>query len=80
MIPPAACLACLVNPQTASMLVPLAQATVIAVPVLLRKDIASAIRRLRDKPRASATPGSELATEPEDQPSEEGEPPGGIHP
>ena len=40
-----ACVACMVDPQTTSMVVPMAQATLIAVPFFFRSRIADAIRR-----------------------------------
>jgi hypothetical protein len=38
---------CAVDPQTTSMLVPLAQATIIALPIIFRANIAAAVRRHR---------------------------------
>ena len=80
MIAPLACILCMVDPQTTSMLVPLAQATVIAVPVLFRKDIARGVQRLRDARRADAARGADVPSEPEDRAADDVDPPGGVHP
>jgi hypothetical protein len=88
MIPPLGCVLCLVDPQMTTMLGPLASATVIVVPVLLRKNITAAIRGLRggrvgpDEPGAERRP-AEPARGPEtagDDALDEAEPPGGVHP
>jgi hypothetical protein len=50
MVPPIACVMCLVPPEAQQFAVPLAQATVIAAPVLLRDNIRrgwAAVRRRR---------------------------------
>ena len=80
MIAPLACILCMVDPQTTSMLVPLAQATVIAVPVLFRKDIARGVQRLRDARRADPARGTDVLSEPEGQAADGVDPPGGVHP
>ena len=44
---PLACILCAIDPQTTSLIVPMAQATVIAVPIFFRGSIVAAIRRAR---------------------------------
>jgi hypothetical protein len=75
-----ACVACVVDPTTTSMVVPMAQATLIAVPFFFRARIAAAIRRVarRDEPEASAE--SEGCDTPADDGRDGPEPPGAIRP
>jgi hypothetical protein len=89
MIPPLACVLCLVDPQMTTMLGPLASATVVVVPVLLRKNIADAIRGLRRDGRGPTTPEADAEAaedvgrrrEPaEDDVEDAAGPPGGVHP
>jgi hypothetical protein len=87
MISPLACIVCLVDPQMTTMIGPLASATVIVVPVLLRKNIADAIRGLRregrDRAAVDAEPGEEAGRDretAEDDGPDWAEPPGGVHP
>lgn len=70
---PLACVVCSVDPQTSSLVLPLAQATILAAPVILRNQIAKgvqsvqarrwrrgAVRRLASGPSPSAAePGHE---------------------
>jgi hypothetical protein len=52
-----ACMMCAVDPQTTSLLLPVAQATVISLPIIFRRDLARLARgarsRLRDAPRST---------------------------
>jgi hypothetical protein len=79
-IPPIACIACLIDPQTTTMLVPIAQATVLVVPVLFRKNIASAIRGFRGERFNPAEPDPEPVSHAEDRAPDAEQPPGGVHP
>ena len=87
MIPALGCVLCLVDPQMTTMLGPLASATVIVVPVLLRKNIGAAFRCLRGGRVGADEPGAERFAEPARGPQTAGddvldevEPPGGVHP
>ena len=44
---PLACVVCSVDPQTTSLILPLAQATVIAAPVILRAELRKGVQALR---------------------------------
>jgi hypothetical protein len=46
---PLACVACSLDPQTTSLILPLAQATVVAAPLLLREELRKAVRWLRTR-------------------------------
>ena len=57
MAPPIACIMCLVPPDAQAFAIPLAQATVIAAPVLLRDQVrrgVAAVRRRRSRPKPEA--------------------------
>jgi hypothetical protein len=44
-----ACVMCTIDPATTSLLLPVAQATVIAAPILMRVRLARALRRIRKR-------------------------------
>ncbi len=46
---PLACVVCSIDPQTTSLVLPLAQATIIAAPVILRKQIAKGVQSVRER-------------------------------
>jgi hypothetical protein len=46
---PLACVVCSLDPQTTSLILPLAQATIIAAPVILRKEIARQVGAIRGR-------------------------------
>ncbi|HEY4634429.1 MAG TPA: hypothetical protein VIH00_10965 [Candidatus Limnocylindrales bacterium] len=50
-----ACVVCTIDPVTTSLLLPVAQATVIAAPILMRERIARAVRRLSKRFRARSS-------------------------
>ncbi len=77
-----ACVACMVDPQTTSMVVPMAQATLIAVPFFFRSRIAGAIRRAT---RRGVDPALTAETEegcdtPADDRADGPQPPGALRP
>ena len=81
MTSPLACVMCAVDPQTTSLLIPMAQASVIAVPFFFRQNIAAAIRRARGLPTAPIDPDSEEDCDTRaDDPSDRAEPPGAVRP
>lgn len=64
---PIACILCSIDPNTTSLMLPMAQATVIAAPILLRDHVKRGARavagRLRDARFADAEPMDADATE-----------------
>jgi hypothetical protein len=52
---PIACVVCAVDPNMAGLVVPLAQATLVATPILLRKQLARGIRRVTRRRETMAT-------------------------
>jgi hypothetical protein len=44
---PLACIACSLDPQTTSLILPLAQATIIAAPVILRTELRKGVQAVR---------------------------------
>jgi len=57
--PPIACIMCLVPPDAQAFAIPLAQATVIAAPVLMRDQVRrglAAVRRRTSRPHGQANP------------------------
>jgi len=76
-----ACIACMVDPSTTSMVVPIAQASLIAVPFFFRSRIAGAIKRAagRDEDPESAD-GEEDCDTPADDRTDGPEPPGALRP
>ena len=82
MAPEIACVMCMVDPQTTSMVVPMAQATVIAVPFFFRSRIAAAVKRAvrRDVDPALADPIGEDCDTPADDRADRPEPPGALRP
>lgn len=46
---PIACVVCAVDPNMAGLVIPLAQATIVATPILLRKHIAGGVRKVRQR-------------------------------
>jgi hypothetical protein len=77
-----ACVMCMVDPQTTSMVVPMAQATVIALPIFFRGRIAAAVKRAV-RGRAESEPSSadgENGDTRDDDPPDEPEPPGALRP
>jgi hypothetical protein len=81
MAPELACVACMVDPSTTSMVVPIAQASLIAVPFFFRSTIAGAIKRAvgRDEDLESAD-GEENGDTPADDRADGPEPPGALRP
>ena len=79
--PELACVACMVDPSTTSMVVPIAQASLIAVPFFFRSRIAGAIKRAagRDEDQESAD-GEENSDTPADDRTDGPEPPGALRP
>jgi hypothetical protein len=77
-----ACVMCMVDPQTTSMLVPMAQATVIAVPILFRSRIADAVRRaIRHGVNPVVSPPRDEGCDTRaDDPADRPEPPGTLRP
>jgi hypothetical protein len=72
---------CALDPQTTSLLAPLAQATVIAVPFIFRDRIVAGIRRARGiAPDPMASDSGEDCDTPADDPSDRAEPPGAVRP
>ena len=47
-----ACLLCSIDPGTANLLLPIAQATIISTPILLRDQIRRGVRTVRDRRRS----------------------------
>jgi hypothetical protein len=43
---PLACIMCSIDPQTTSLLLPIAQATIISAPILMRKQLVDGVRRI----------------------------------
>jgi hypothetical protein len=68
---PIACMMCAVDPAMTSLMLPLAQATIISAPILLRGRIRRGIQRVRAGRQGSAaaigSDGSDKAPEPRDQ-------------
>ncbi len=58
-----ACLMCSIDPQTTSLLVPMAQATIITAPFFLRGKIQAGMRALRDRRPDPAEPDDQAAPE-----------------
>jgi len=61
---PLACLACSLDPQTTSLILPLAQATILATPVILRAELrkgVAAVRSRRARRRTAGSPGAGFA-------------------
>ena len=77
-----ACVACMVDPQTTSMVVPMAQATLIAVPFFFRSRIAGAIRRAvrRDVDPSVPAETEEGCDTPADDRADGPQPPGALRP
>jgi hypothetical protein len=77
-----ACVMCMVDPQTTSMVVPMAQATVIAVPFFFRSRIAGAVRRAlrRGVDSGVADPIDEGCDTRADDRADGPEPPGALRP
>jgi hypothetical protein len=72
-----ACMLCSIDPGTANLLLPVAQATIISAPFLLRDQIRRGIRTVRDR-RRSDVPDQERsdpAETPADAPAPAAEPP-----
>jgi hypothetical protein len=82
MTPPLACLMCALDPATTNMLVPMAQATVIAVPFFFRNNIKSAIRRARglDVEDLESEFDDEDCDTPPDDDLDGSQPPGAVRP
>ncbi len=76
-----ACVACTIDPQTTSMIVPMAQATLIAIPFFLRARIAAAVRRATTRGAATTEVSSDedCDTPADDRPIGP-EPPGALRP
>ena len=58
---PLACVMCAMDPQTTSLVVPVAQAAVITVPIFFRGQIAAAVRRARKRVRPDASPDATVS-------------------
>lgn len=69
---PLACVVCSLDPQTTSLILPLAQATVLAAPVILRAEIRKGVRAVRA--RRSKVGASDAAVRREDRTSPDGGP------
>jgi hypothetical protein len=82
MTPPLACLMCALDPATTNMLVPMAQATVIAVPFFFRNNLKAAIRRARGiaEPDVDSELDDEDCDTPPDDHLDGSEPPGAVRP
>ncbi len=77
MFSPIACMVCAVDPATTSLLLPLAQATLISAPILLRGHIRRGIQTARRRRGATAGHAAEaVAGTPDDATAPAGEPPG----
>ena len=77
-----ACVMCMVDPQTTSMVVPMAQATVIALPIFFRSRIAAAVKRVvrgSDDLEPTSADDENGDTRGDDRPDEP-EPPGALRP
>jgi hypothetical protein len=46
---PLACIACSLDPQTTSLILPLAQATILAAPVILRAELRKGVQAVRSR-------------------------------
>jgi hypothetical protein len=46
---PLACIACSLDPQTTSLILPLAQATILAAPVILRAELRKGVQAVRGR-------------------------------
>ena len=81
MAPELACIACMVDPSTTSMVVPIAQASLIAVPFFFRSRIAGVIKRAagREVGPESADDEEDCDT-PADDRADGPEPPGALRP
>ena len=68
-----ACLLCSVDAATANMLLPIAQATIISAPILLRDQIRHGVRIVRDRRRGEGAPrdGCDIADDVPDEPAPE---------
>jgi hypothetical protein len=55
MLTPIACMVCTVDPATTSLLLPLAQATVISAPILLRSQLRRGFRAVRSRRAGSSS-------------------------
>ena len=66
-----ACLLCAMPPGTVDMVAPVAQATIIAVPIVFRDHIRHGIRAARAQLAARREVGTERADESSDQPTDD---------
>jgi len=68
MAPPIACIMCLVPPEAQAFAIPLAQATVIAAPVLLRDQVRRGWRAFRRRTSRLDRQGTPDSTPPDTRP------------
>jgi hypothetical protein len=86
MLPPVACMMCVVTPDNAALIVPVAQATVIAMPFFFRTRIVAGVRRAIGRPVPDDEPEMDADdrcdTPPGDDPVRRvrSEPPGALRP
>ena len=66
-----ACMLCSIDPGTANLLLPLAQATIITTPILLRDQIRRGVRAVRDRARGEEAEGCEAADDAIERPTTE---------
>jgi hypothetical protein len=59
---PLACVACSLDPQTTSLILPLAQATILAAPVILRAELRKGVQAVRSRRARRPTTGSLAAS------------------
>jgi hypothetical protein len=62
---PLACVVCSLDPQTSSLILPIAQATIVAAPLILRDQIRRGARALRDRRSGRRAPAAEPCNEAE---------------
>lgn len=55
---PLACLVCNLDPQTSSLILPIAQATIVAAPLILRDEIRKGARAIRERRSSRRGPAS----------------------
>jgi hypothetical protein len=59
---PLACIACSLDPQTTTLILPLAQATILAAPVILRAELSKGVQAVRSRRARRRTAGSLAAS------------------
>lgn len=61
---PLACVACSLDPQTTSLILPVAQATILAAPLILRAEIKKGVRAVRARRARRSAAHSNAAASP----------------